>query len=360
MQVDGSTAPGYARVRETFEAVIAEHEGAAATGAALAVWHRGAWVVDLWGGYSDAARTQPWRERTLVMPYSVTKPFAAVCALVLAERGLLDLDAPLSAYWPELVARTTMRQVLCHASGVALLERPAPQEALFDWDLMCSLVAAQPPLWEPGQGCGESALLYGHLVGEVVRRVDGRSLGTFLREEVCGPHDLDFHVGVRDDDLARVADLTGLQPPGEPGPSGPLHQAISNPPGARDPAVVNSRRWRTAEVPALNGHGTARAVAGLYVALSQGRLLSADLLAQLSTVAVAGLDHVLGQPMSWGLGVALEADGWGMGGAGGSLGWWSTEGEYAFGFVTGLVADHDRTGRLENAVRASCGLPSLG
>ena len=202
MHAEGSTTADFAPVRAAFEAVLDEHEAAGATGAAVAVHHRGEWVVDLWGGSADVAGTRPWGEDTVVMPYSVTKPFAAVCALVLVDRGVLDLDAPLTTYWPEMVAATTLRQVLSHQSGHALLEKPAPAEALLDWDRMCALVAAQPPLWEPGHGCGESALLYGHLVGEVVRRVDGRSLGTFLREEVCGPHGLDFHVGLREAELA--------------------------------------------------------------------------------------------------------------------------------------------------------------
>ena len=357
MPAQGSTATTFEPVREAFEAVLAEHDAAGATGAALAVWHDGGWVVDLRGGHADAALTRPWRADTLVMPYSVTKPFAAVCALVLVDRGLLDLDAPLQTYWPEMRARTTLRQVLSHQSGHALLERPAPTEAFYDWDLMCTLVAEQPPLWEPGHGCGESALLYGHLVGEVVRRVDGRSLGTFLREEVCGPHGLDFVVGLAGDDLPRVADLTGFT--GRRTPHSVMDRAIANPPGARDPAVVNSARWRTAEIPAVNGHGTARAVAGLLVALAQGRLLSASLLREVVSPAVTAVDYVLGAEATWGLGFGLDADGFGMGGHGGGLAWHSTAGGYVLGFVTGLVGDHSRVARLETAVRACLGLPPL-
>ena len=359
MHAEGSTTADFAPVRTAFEAVLDVHDAAGATGAAVAVHHRGEWVVDLWGGYADRARTRPWAEDTLVMPYSVTKPFAAVCALVLVDRGVLDLDAPLTTYWPEMVAATTLRQVLSHQSGHALLEKPAPAEALLDWDWMCSLVAAQPPLWEPGHGCGESALLYGHLVGEVVRRVDGRSLGTFLCEEVCGPHGLDFHVGVREDQLPRVADLTGLEARRTSAGVGVLERAVSNPPGARDPAVVNSTAWRAAEVPAVNGHGTARAVAGLFVALAEGRLLSEPLAREMAQPAVTGLDHVIGEQVTWGLGVGLDDDGFGMGGTGGSLGWHSTEGDYRLGFVTGLVAEHDRVTRVDNAVRGCLALPPL-
>lgn len=357
MLAQGSTDTAFEAVRDAFEEVLGEHDTAGATGAGLAVWHDGGWVVDLWGGHADAALTRPWREDTMVMPYSVTKPFAAVCALVLVDRGLLDLDEALQTYWPEMRAPTTLRQVLSHQSGHALLERPVPTETFYDWDLMCSLVAEQPPLWEPGHGCGESALLYGHLVGEVLRRVDGRSLGTFLREEVCGPHGLDFSVGVATADLPRVGDLTGFADGGA-SDSG-LERAVANPPGARDPAVVNSRAWRTAEIPAVNGHGTARAVAGLLVALAEGRLLSAPLAREMVSPAVTAVDYVLGEEATWGLGVGIDADGHGMGGLGGSLAWHSTEGGYVLGFVSGLVADHSRATRLDNAVRACCGLPAL-
>ncbi len=359
--MDGTTDETFAPVADAFAQVLAQHDAAGGTGAALAVWHDGRWVVDLWGGWADAARTRPWAEDTLVMPYSVTKPFAAVCALVLADRGLLDLDAPLATYWPELVAPTTMRQVLSHQSGLAYLEKAAPTEAFFDADLMGRLLAEQPPLWEPGTACGESALTYGHQIGEVVRRVDGRSLGTFLREEVCGPHALDFHVGVPDADLARVADLTGFDAEfrarSEERPV--MRLALANPPGALDPEVVNSARWRQAEVAAVNGHGTARSVAGLYVALHQGRLLSEELTAAMTSVAASGVDRVLGERADWGLGVALDTDGYGMGGVGGSLGWWSSEGYYAIAVLTGLVADGDRMTSVDNAVRGCLGLAPL-
>jgi CubicO group peptidase (beta-lactamase class C family) len=328
----------------------------------VAVRWEGRWVVDLWGGYADAARTRLWERDTLALAYSVTKPFAAVCALILAERGTLDLDEPATAYWPELTARTTVRQMLSHQSGLPLLETPVSESALYDWDLMCHLIAGQSPLWEPGSAFGESALLFGHQIGEVVRRVDGRRPGAFLRDEVCGRRGIDFHVGLGEAELARVADVTGFdhefrRSVEEHGDL--MMRALSNPPGPLDPTVVNGRPWRTADIAAANGHGTARGVAGLYVALSDGDLLQPETLEAMTSAEVSGIDRVLNMETAWGLGVAVDEDGFGMGGIGGSVGWCSTAGGYCFGFVTGLVAGHDRSDALENAFRSCLGLPPI-
>jgi CubicO group peptidase (beta-lactamase class C family) len=354
----GEVAPRFEPVEAAFREVVAAQPG---TGASLAVWHDGEWVVDLWGGWADEARTRPWRSDTLVMPYSVTKPFAAVCVLLLVDRGVLALDEPVVTYWPELRAATTLRQLLAHRAGLVLLDEPLPTEAFFDWDRLCASLAAQPPAWEPGTAAGESALFYGHLLGEVVRRVDGRSLGRFLAEEVCGPLDLDFHVGLGEAELDRVAALTGFGEEFRRAAEGrpPLYaRAIANPPGAQDPAVVCSERWRRAEVPAVNGHGTARSVAGLHAALGRGDLLSEAVRREMVS-GVEDEDLVIGGPTTWGLGVALDPDGFGMGGLGGSFGWWSEVGGYAVAFLTGHVGDHDRGDRLEGVLRETLGLPPL-
>jgi CubicO group peptidase (beta-lactamase class C family) len=338
----GQVAAGFQPVREAFAEVLAEQGGA---GAGLAAWADGRWVVDLWGDAGDEPGARPaapaFGPDTLVMPYSVTKPFAAVCLLLLIDRGLVDLDAPAQRYWPQLAAETTVRQLLSHQAGLVVLDRNAPTEVFYDWDLLCALLAAQPPAWTPGTAHGESALFYGHLVGEVVRRVDGRRPGAFLREEVCGPHGLDFHVGLTPDEQARTADLVGLderfRAATRAGRAALYAQAIGNPPGAQDPAVVNSRAWRAAEVPAVNGHGTARAVAGLYVALLAGGLVSGELLREATTAQCSGVDAVFGVPNAWGLGFGVDEVGFGMGGLGGSYGGAAADGGYALGFVTALM-----------------------
>lgn len=360
MNVHGVVAPGFEPVRETFVDIIAAQRG---TGAAVAVWHDGQWLVDLWGGHRDAARTLAWQRDGLVMPYSVSKPFAAICALILVDRGLLDLDAPVQRYWPAFRAAVNARQILSHQAGIVALDGSADTGLFYDWAALCARIAEQEPAWRPGTGIGESALLYGHLVGELVRRIDGRSLGTFLRDEVCGPLGLDVAIGLDGAGLARVVELTGL----DDGFRDDLRtgselyrRAMSNPPGAFDAAVVNSPAFRMAEIPAINAHATARGIAGFYAELLAGRILAPATLAEATGPQASGVDLVMGgDERSWGLGFGIDDDGYGMGGTGGSVGWASRAGGYAFGFVTGTMGDHDRADRVENQLRSCLGLAAL-
>jgi CubicO group peptidase (beta-lactamase class C family) len=268
---------------------------------------------------------------SLVQVYSATKPVAAFCVLLLVDRGLLDLSQ-------------SVRQTLSHQAGLVALREPQPTEVLYDWDRMCELIAAEEPWWEPGSAHGEHALTYGYLCGEIVRRVDGRSLGTFWREEVAEPHGIDFHVGLREAELARCVDLTGTLP--EFG-----HQAIANPPGARDLSVVNSTAWRSAEIPAVNGHGTAMALATFFSKIPE--LLSPELLAAMTAGEMTAHDPVIGDEITWGLGVWVEPDGYGMGGIGGSLAMADPALGLAEAYVTPRMGDHARADALDAAVRAA-------
>lgn len=360
MRTGGWVGGRFEPVREAFAEVLRAQAG---TGAAVAAWWDGAWVVDLWGGRASALPARLWQSDSLVQPYSVSKPFPAACALVLAGRGKLDLDAPVQRYWPQFRAPATIRQVLSHQAGVVVLDQPAPTETFYDWGRMCALLAAQAPAFEPGTAHGESALFYGHLVGEVVRRVDGRGVGRFLREEVCGPLGLDFAFGLTPAEQRRAVDLTCFDELGlnrDPASESDLYRrAIGNPPGAFDPAVVNGAAWRSAEVPAVNGHGTARGAAGLYAALLRGELLPPSLLRDAVSAQCSGLDLVFGHENAWGLGFGVDADGFGMGGTGGSYAGASTVGGYAFAFLTGTMGTHDRAAAVENAFRGCLGLPPL-
>ncbi|MBP1780241.1 hypothetical protein J3R08_000091 [Micromonospora sp. HB375] len=241
------------------------------TGASLAVRHDGVPVIELMGGTAAAVppsavvpmagADRAWRPDTLVDVYSTGKPVVALCLLLLVDRGRVDLDAPVSAYWPEFRTPATVRQVLAHTAGLPAFPVPRPAAAIADWGLLCADLAAAEPEWDPGAVAGEHAWTYGHLVGELVRRVDGRPVGRFLAEEIAGPWRLDLAFGLGEADRRRCADLSYADPAwpdamrGEPGSL--RARALDNPPGGRDVAMVNSDLWRAAEIPAVNLHATA-------------------------------------------------------------------------------------------------------
>jgi CubicO group peptidase (beta-lactamase class C family) len=256
--IHGAVAEGLDEVRDAFAGCFDE---LGETGAGYVAIADGRVVADLWGGVGLA-------RDSLVHVYSVTKPMAAFCVHVLVDRGVLGLDDPVVRFWPEFAQAgkegVTVRHVLSHQAGLLALREPQPAEVLLDWERTCRLLAAEAPWWEPGTAHGEHALFYGHLCGELVRRSDGRSLGTFWRDEVAAPWALDFHIALAREELARTVDLEGVLAAG----ADEVHRlALANPPGLLDLAVVNGEAWRTAEIPAVNGHGTARAVARFYAGL---------------------------------------------------------------------------------------------
>jgi CubicO group peptidase (beta-lactamase class C family) len=344
--ISGNVAPGFEGVRDAFARCFGE---LGETGAAFSARVRGRPVADLWGG-------EGFERDSLVHVYSVTKPMAAFCVLVLVDRGRVSLDDPVARHWPEFgqagKASTSVRQLLSHQAGLIALREPQPPAVLLDWDRMCALLAAEAPWWEPGTGHGEHALFYGHLCGELVRRIDGRSLGAFWREEVARPWQLDFHIGLGVAERSRVVDLEGAVPP-----LGGV--AMSNPPGALDLAVVNSDAWRTAEIPAVNGHGTAEAIARFYAGLLDGgkldgvRLVTAETVAAMTAGEMTAHDPVIDDEVTWGLGVSVDHDGYGMGGVGGSLGLADPDLGLAEAYVTRHMGDHDRAEAMDAAVRAA-------
>ena len=368
MNVQGSADPRFAAVRDCFAGVL---DGQRGTGAAFAAWCDGRLVVDLWGGRADPGPGRPWEAGSLVQPYSVSKPFAAVCALRLVETRQLELDAPVQRYWPEFRAPATVRHVLSHQAGVVLLDRPAPTEVFYDWDRLCALLAAQEPCWEPGTAHGESALFYGHLVGELVRRVAGVTLGTMVRREVAGPLAADFYIGVPEAELGRIADHLWTLTPPDVAPddlSQAQHMelcAYFNPPDFSGAGVVNTRRWRMAELPSTNGHATARGIARIFDALvSADRangIVNSAALHEATTEQVAGDDMVLGRPSRFGIGFQLtQAErplgpnprSYGHFGAGGSLGFCDPDAGLAFGYAINTMGprwQNPRNGALIEA-----------
>jgi len=353
--IDGFVVPGYEAVRDAFA-------GHLSGGSALCVLRAGEPVVDLREGWADAARTRPWAVDTLVNVYSVGKPVIALAVLLLVDRGLVALDDPIARHWPRFTADASVRQVLTHTSGLATFPVPRDASAWRDWDLLCDDLAGASPEWPPGTVAAEHALTYGHLLGELVRRVDGRAPARFVADEIAGPWRLDFGFGTTDP--ARCAELEFDRPDwparmlGEPGS---VHaRAVSNPAGARDLAVVNSDLWRRAVVPAVNLHATAASLARFYAGLLAGgvldghRLLSQALVDDLTSPHFSGLDLFIGSATTWGLGVRLEPDGtWGMGGLGGNAAWADPATGHAIAYVTRRLGDFERVSAIDSAISSA-------
>ena len=315
-EIQGQCAPRFARVKDAFAKNFAvENE----VGASFAAFVDGELVVDLWGGHADAARTRAWQRDTLANVWSTTKAMAALCGHVAVDRGLVDLDAPVARYWPEFAAagkeRIPVRWLFSHQSGLAGLSGKFPAEGVLDWARFNAALAAQEPLWEPGTKSGYHALTFGNLIGELVRRTDGRSLGRFFREEVAEPLGAEFWIGLPESEEKRVAEMIPpdppqpLAPPPEPGARDfALRSALGNP--AVTQAIANTRAWRAAEIPAANGQANARGAARAMAALACGGALDGVRLVREATLANAiteqcyGKDLVLG-PMRWGLGFML-------------------------------------------------------
>ncbi|MFC2038220.1 serine hydrolase domain-containing protein [Chloroflexota bacterium] len=318
VEIQGYCDDRFASVKRVF---ADNFEYCSEVGASFAATVAGEVVADLWGGYADEARTRPWEEDTIVNVFSSTKVIAAVCALVLVDRGQLNLDEPVATYWPEFAQagkeKIPVRYLLSHTSGVAGFEEPITTETLYDWELATGLLARQAPWWEPGAHSGYHSLTHGYLLGEVVRRVTGKTIGTFLREEVAGPLNAGFYIGLPEECDNRVADV--IQPaqllPGDPGftepePGSIRGKVMANP--ARGLDAANDVGWRRAEIPAANGHGNARAIARIGTALACGgeldgvRLLGMPTIEKMIEGQSYGADLVLGDILRFGLGVELN------------------------------------------------------
>jgi CubicO group peptidase (beta-lactamase class C family) len=338
-------------------------------GAAVAVAVEGRLVVDVWAGWMDAARTRAWQRDTLIDVFSVGKAMATLCLLVLADRGRLELESRVSRYWPEFAQggkeAITVRALLAHRAGLPAVRRRLPELAMYDWQLVTGALAAEEPWWEPDSTHGYHVNTFGFLVGELVRRVSGESIGGFFRKEIARPLGADFHFGFAEGEDARTADYLFAHETPEMDGAGDrsderdlfegdeerrfmLGRVYMNPPGMSGLGTVNTRAWRAAEIPSANGHATARAVARIFGLLAGGgalggvRLLHPETIEAATAEASAGTDFVLGRPSRFGLGFQLTQPerplgpsprSFGHFGAGGSLGFADPDAQLAFGYV---------------------------
>jgi CubicO group peptidase (beta-lactamase class C family) len=350
----------FSAVRDAFAENLASGEE---IGAAVAIMVDGRLVVDLWGGFADKARTKKWERDTIVTVYSTTKGMTAICAHRLAEQGLLDLDAPVAKYWPEFAQEgkrdVPVHMLLSHRVGLPTVSKKLPPGAIYQWNTMTKALAAQRPFWEPGTRHGYHGLTYGWLVGEVIRRISGKSVGAFFRDAVARPLGIDFHIGVGAEHDHRIAEMNAADPASEAA----QRQAKLREESLRimDPALReaqgniqivpddhNSEPWRRSEIPAANGHSDALSLARVYGALACGgdlqgvHVLSPETIARATKEQASGPDVVLPFPSRFALGFWLSRpeapmgpnpNNFGHPGAGGSVGFADPDARIGFGYV---------------------------
>lgn len=366
--IDGEVAPGFEKVRDAFQA---NFDNGSEVGAAFSAYHKGRKVVDLWGGVADQDTGAPWNEDTLILVFSSTKGATAICANHLAQQGLLDMDAPVVEYWPDFGRNgkedIPVSYLLSHQAGLAWVDGDLTAEEALSWEPVIEALENQHPNWKPGSQHGYHATTYGWLVGELVRRVSGKSVGTYFREHVGDPLGLDFWIGLPESEDHRVAPLISMIPPSvsveslhDPGddpvaqmisaflgPDTMLGKALFAPGGAlTDQDIWNSRAMRAAEVPAANGVGDARSLARMYAGcigeVDGLRILTSDQVKRATVQQTEGPNAVLlNMDIQFGLGFMLPStvitfggpNGFGHFGAGGSLGWADPDAELSFGYV---------------------------
>jgi CubicO group peptidase (beta-lactamase class C family) len=398
MEIQGSCAPEFDQVREEFARNFAER---GEVGASVCVTVDGETVVDLWGGTADPGSGRPWTDDTITHVWSATKGATALCAHMLASRGLLDLNAPVAAYWPEFAKNgkdgLLVRHLLSHQAGLPAVREPLPPGAFYDWALMTDALAREEPFWRPGTRNGYHALTFGYLVGEIVRRVSGRSLGTFFREEVAEPLGIDFWLGLPEEHEPRVAPTIPAAPPGPGDPVPSFYvAALTDPTSVQGLVIGNSggymlipgesdtRAAHAAEFGAVGGITNARGLAGMYraLALGGGPLVSPDQLALMSPVTSAtSVDAVMLVPTRFSLGFVKNADNrhlpvadrdsilmsdeaFGHIGMGGSLGFVDPRARLSFGYTMNVqrfgIAIDERCQSLIDAVYPALGYRRVG
>jgi CubicO group peptidase (beta-lactamase class C family) len=316
--VQGQCSERFAPLRELLQSQL---DSGASLGASLAVVVEGEPAVDLWGGWADEAQTRPWASDTVVNVWSTTKTMSALAALLLVDRGELDVDKPVAHYWPEFAAAgkggVTPAHFLCHSSGVSGWERPVKVEDLYDWERSTARLAAQAPWWAPGTATGYHAFSYGHLIGELVRRISGRGLKQFFAEEIARPLQADFHIGLPESAAGRCSPV--LPPPplqldaAAMDKTSVMYKTFAGP--APSAQVANTPAWRAADIGGANGHGNTRSVARIQSLMSNGgevggvRLLRPQTIERVFATRNHGRDLVLGLPLRMGLGWALPEPG---------------------------------------------------
>ncbi|MDE3102921.1 MAG: beta-lactamase family protein [Chloroflexota bacterium] len=357
-------------VRDAFAEVHLGRAGEREIGSMVAVYQGDDLVVDLWGGFRDASSTRPWERDTIVLMMSVAKGISAMCTHMLIDRGVIEPDAPVARYWPEFAQNgkenVLVRHVLDHTAGLCYAEN-VPPGAVFEHSVMAEALARQEPAWRPGTRSGYHMLTQGFLLNEIFRRSDGRTLGTFLREELAGPLGADYAIGLGVSDLVRCAEfipaVAGILDRDHMDPSTFLARAWNGSPEGTDFSYYNSTRWRTVEIPSANGHGTSRGVARMYAAFaSGGRLGGVRVISEAAVDRAIEESHnyvevVMGRSYHQALGFLLDSPpivtyggrphAFGHHGVGGSLGFGDRDTGIGFAYAPNRLHE-----RIENGPRA--------
>lgn len=380
VELKGHIEPGFEAVAQVF---LDNFQQCGEQGAAFSVVHKGELLLDIWAGSRDKAAQQPWLESTRTTIFSAGKALVAVCVLQLVERGLLALDQPVADYWPEFAAagkaKVTVRQVLCHRSGVNAFHEPVDDKAIFDWEGIVGRVAAEEPWWEPGTQQGYSPMLYGWVLGELVRRVSGENnFNEYFQAHIAAPLGLDSEFGVTASALAALADMApnratlpqlnrnGMTEIMRADPRGLANRAFGNPPSLL--FGTNSDSWRQSQIPAANAQSSARSLALFYGSLcnrADERLLSKAMKSSCWTPQSQAEDSVLKNDITFALGFMcwpskVSAERFGHPGAGGTLGYGDAEHQLGVGYVTrsmgqAILLDH-RADRLLASTYKALGL----
>jgi CubicO group peptidase (beta-lactamase class C family) len=357
IEIGGVCAAKYGAVKDAFAANLRDRDE---VGAAFSLWVGGEPVVDLWGGWKDAARTKPWARDTVANVWSTTKGINAACFAMLVSRGQLAYDDPVARYWPAFAAAgkgaITVGTLLSHQAGLSGFTDPATMDDLLAGEAAAGRLAAQAPIWEPGTASGYHAISVGVLATALFARIEGRSIRQFVAEEIAAPYGLDFTIGLAPDQADRAAEM--LAPPGMGSSSiGALNPAqiaaLTNP--SLDPRIANTAAWRAADLPSANGHGHARALAAFYAALLPNadparRPASPAAIAQATAPRIEGEDLVLGLFARWGAGFLVNSEelygpnpeAFGHSGWGGSFAFADPKADLAMGYVMNRMSDQLR------------------
>lgn len=371
--ISGTCAPEFSGVRDAFEENFRRR---GELGAAVSVYKDGEKVVDLWGGHVDLDRTRPWQPDTIVIMNSLAKSMTAIATHMLIDRGLVDFDAPVATYWPEFARagkeKVLVRHVLSHTCGVIYCDA-APPGSWFDWQTHIRALEVQAPAWEPGTKGAYNSVNIGYLLGEIIRRVTGMSVGAFLRANVTGPLGADYHIGLRPDEVARVSDM-------HPNPKNAFF-AIANDPATplgrafkSAPQIgyfQNCREIREIEVPSFGGHGTARAVARIYAALAGDgtldgvRLMSPEAVARAAQLVWEDDCIMTRRPLRMGYGfmhnetetapMGESRAAFGHTGTGGAFAWCDRARNLSFAYCTNFQREGPGIGPRGSAVSVAAG-----